>query len=123
VVDAPNDLPRVKADSGQLQQAVIALATNAVDAMPNGGKLTMRASAQSNAVAIDIEDTGIGIPVEHVSKIFEPFFTTKEVGKGTGLGLAVCYGIITDHGGRVSVRSNLGKGTTFTILLPVANTE
>ena len=123
VVDTPDDLPRVNADGGQLQQAVIALATNAVDAMPNGGKLTMRATAQSNAVAIDIEDTGIGIPVEHMSKVFEPFFTTKEVGKGTGLGLSVCYGIITDHGGRVSVRSNLGKGTTFTILLPVANTE
>lgn len=123
VVDASDDLPKVNADGGQLQQAVIALATNAIDAMPNGGKLILRATSQSNAVAIDIEDTGIGIPLEHLSKIFEPFFTTKEVGKGTGLGLAVCYGIITDHGGRVSVRSNPGKGTTFTILLPVSSNE
>lgn len=123
VVDAADDLPRVNADSGQLQQAVIALATNAIDAMPNGGKLTFRAAANQKAVAIEIEDTGIGIPAEDMSKIFEPFFTTKEVGKGTGLGLAVCYGIVTDHGGRLSVRSNLGKGTTFTILLPVTKAE
>jgi two-component system NtrC family sensor kinase len=121
IVELSDDLPLVNADSGQLQQAVIALATNAVDAMPNGGKLTLRASASPRAVAIEIEDTGMGIPVDHMSKVFEPFFTTKEVGKGTGLGLAVCYGIITDHGGRVSVRSNVGKGTTFTILLPISN--
>ena len=121
IVELSDDLPSVNADSGQLQQAVIALATNAVDAMPNGGKLTLRASASPRAVAIEIEDTGMGIPVDHMSKVFEPFFTTKEVGKGTGLGLAVCYGIITEHGGRVSVRSNVGKGTTFTILLPISN--
>ncbi|HBR56612.1 MAG TPA: hypothetical protein DEA22_03945 [Blastocatellia bacterium] len=119
VVDVAADVPAINADSGQIQQAVIALATNAIDAMPNGGKLTFRASVQSNRVAIDIEDTGIGIPADHMSKIFEPFFTTKEIGKGTGLGLAVCYGIITDHGGRLVVRSNVGKGTTFTIYLPV----
>jgi two-component system NtrC family sensor kinase len=121
-VEVADDLPLVNADGGQIQQAVIALATNAVDAMPDGGTLTLRARGQGNRVAIEIEDTGVGIRNEDVSKIFEPFFTTKEVGKGTGLGLAVCYGIITDHGGRLGVRSNLGKGTTFTILLP-ANSE
>jgi two-component system NtrC family sensor kinase len=120
VVESEDGLPRVNADSGQIQQAVIALATNAVDAMPNGGKLTFRAKGSGKAVAVEIEDTGSGIPVEDMSKIFEPFFTTKEVGKGTGLGLAVCYGIITDHGGRLSVRSTVGKGTTFTILLPAS---
>ena len=120
VIESDDDLPRVNADGGQLQQAVIALATNAVDAMPNGGKITFRASATSKAVAVEVEDTGIGIPPEDTPKIFEPFFTTKEVGKGTGLGLAVCYGIITDHGGRLSVRSSVGKGTTFTILLPIS---
>jgi two-component system NtrC family sensor kinase len=114
-----DDLPLVNADAGQLQQALIALATNAIDAMPNGGKLTFRATSQRNRVAVEVEDTGVGIPTEDMSKIFEPFYTTKEVGKGTGLGLAVCYGIITDHGGRLSVRSNVGKGTTFTILLPI----
>ena len=122
-IETAHDLPQVNADGGQLQQAVIALATNAIDAMPNGGKLTFRATANSKAVAIEIEDSGVGIPTEDMSKIFEPFFTTKEVGKGTGLGLAVCYGIVTDHGGRLSVRSTVGKGTTFTILLPVSRSE
>jgi two-component system NtrC family sensor kinase len=117
-IDITTELPIVNADGGQLQQAVIALATNAIDAMPNGGKLTFRAYAEPRRVAIEVEDTGIGIPTEDMSKVFEPFFTTKEVGKGTGLGLAVCYGIITDHGGRLSVRSSVGKGTTFTIYLP-----
>jgi two-component system NtrC family sensor kinase len=117
-VEVADSLPIVNADGGQIQQAVIALATNAVDAMPDGGKLTLRAHGEGNRVAIEIEDTGVGIPTDDMSKIFEPFFTTKEVGKGTGLGLAVCYGIITDHGGRLGVRSNIGKGTVFTILLP-----
>lgn len=117
-VDIADSLPQVNADGGQIQQAIIALATNAIDAMPDGGVLTFRATAMKNRVAIEVMDTGVGIPTEDMSKIFEPFFTTKEVGKGTGLGLAVCYGIITDHGGRVSVKSNVGKGTTFTIYLP-----
>lgn len=118
-LDIAENTPLVNADGGQVQQAVIALATNAIDAMPDGGSLRFRTYPQHNSVAIEIEDTGVGIPAEDMSKIFEPFFTTKEVGKGTGLGLAVCYGIITDHSGRLSVRSNIGKGTTFTILLPV----
>ena len=87
--------------------------------MPGGGELTLKASRQANRVVIDVADTGTGIPAENMSKIFEPFFTTKEVGKGTGLGLSVCYGIISEHGGRLSVRSNLGRGTTFSIFLPV----
>ncbi|MGH9819308.1 MAG: sensor histidine kinase, partial [Pyrinomonadaceae bacterium] len=99
--------------------AVIALATNAIDAMPDGGSLTFRAYSRANSVIIEIEDSGVGIEREHLPKVFEPFFTTKEVGRGTGLGLAVCYGIITDHGGRLSVRSNPGKGSVFSILLPV----
>jgi two-component system, NtrC family, sensor kinase len=118
--DIADKIPRVNADSGQIQQAVIALATNAIDAMPDGGTLIFRAFAEPKRVAIEIEDTGVGIPPEDMSKVFEPFFTTKEIGKGTGLGLSVCYGIITDHGGRLNVRSNLGKGSTFTILLPLS---
>ena len=117
-LDIAPDLPEVNADGGQIQQAVIALATNSIDAMPDGGKLAFRVFAKGNRVCIDVEDTGAGIPQENMSKIFEPFFTTKEVGKGTGLGLAVCYGIISEHGGRLSVRSNVGKGTTFSITLP-----
>jgi two-component system NtrC family sensor kinase len=117
--DIGDGLPPVNADGGQIQQAIIALATNAIDAMPSGGVLTFRAFATNEQrVTIEIKDTGVGIPSENMSKVFEPFFTTKEVGKGTGLGLAVCYGIITEHGGRLSVRSNLGIGTTFTIFLP-----
>lgn len=116
--DIPEELPLINADEGQIQQAVIALSTNAIDAMPDGGTLTFRAKAEEKRVVLEIQDTGIGITTEDLSKIFEPFFTTKEFGKGTGLGLAVCYGIITDHNGRLSVRSNLGKGTTFSIFLP-----
>lgn len=113
-------LPPVSADGGQIQQAIIALATNGIDAMPDGGTLTFRAFQKGSRVGIEVADTGTGISQENVSKIFEPFFTTKEIGKGTGLGLAVCYGIISEHDGRISVRSTVGKGTTFSIFLPVA---
>jgi two-component system NtrC family sensor kinase len=122
-IEVSDQLQLVNADGGQIQQAVIALGTNAIDAMQDGGTLTLRAYDQSNSVVIEIEDSGVGIAAQNLSKIFEPFFTTKEVGRGTGLGLAVCYGIITDHGGRLSVRSNPGVGTTFSILLPAAITE
>ena len=117
------NLPPVSADGGQLQQAVIALATNAVDAMPEGGQLTFRVFSKGRRLVVDVEDTGLGISQENMPKIFEPFFTTKDVGKGTGLGLSVCYGIISEHGGRISVRSNIGKGTTFSIFLPAVNGE
>jgi PAS domain S-box len=118
-VDVEDGLPKVNGDGGQIQQAVIALGTNGIDAMPDGGTLTFRACSRSNSIVIEIEDNGAGIAPENLSKVFEPFFTTKEIGKGTGLGLAVCYGIITEHGGRLSVRSSLGKGSVFSILLPV----
>jgi two-component system, NtrC family, sensor kinase len=118
-LEIDTEIPVINADAGQIQQAVIALGTNAIDAMPEGGTLTFRAFAQGPRVVVEVEDTGVGIPTENLSKVFEPFFTTKEVGEGTGLGLAVCYGIITDHGGRLSVRSSPGRGTTFTITLPI----
>jgi two-component system, NtrC family, sensor kinase len=114
------ELPPISADGSQIQQAVIALATNGIDAMPGGGCLTFRAIGRNDRVVIEIEDTGTGIPQDDMPKIFEPFFTTKEVGKGTGLGLSVCYGIVSEHGGRLSVRSSIGKGTTFSIFLPTA---
>lgn len=120
-IDIEPGLPKVSADGGQIQQAVIALATNAIDAMPDGGKLIFRVFPKGNRVFMEVEDTGSGIPQENMSKIFEPFFTTKEVGHGTGLGLAVCYGIISEHGGRLSVRSSVGKGTTFSIFLPASS--
>jgi two-component system NtrC family sensor kinase len=120
VVEASAGLPSVSGDVGQLQQAVVALATNAIDAMPEGGTLTLRAIRSESRVLVQVKDTGIGIPPENMTKIFDPFFTTKDVGRGTGLGLAVCYGILSDHGGRLDVRSSVGTGTTFTITLPVA---
>lgn len=117
-IEIEENLPLVNADEGQMQQAIIALAANAIDAMPEGGTLTFRSFQERNRVVIEVQDTGFGISPDDVSKIFEPFFTTKQVGKGTGLGLSVCYGIITEHNGRLSVRSNVGLGTTFTISLP-----
>jgi signal transduction histidine kinase len=100
---------------------VIALATNAVDAMPFGGMLKISARNEGNHVLVEVSDNGIGIPSENLARIFEPFFTTKELGRGTGLGLAVCYGILTEHGGSLDVQSTVGVGTTFTISLPAAN--
>ena len=112
------DLRPVSGDPGQLQQAVIALATNALDAMGDSGSLSIIARNNDDNVTIEVSDTGVGIPPENLTKIFEPFFTTKEIGRGTGLGLAVCYGILTEHGGALDVQSTVGTGTTFTISLP-----
>jgi two-component system NtrC family sensor kinase len=117
-IEAADDLSPVSGDEGQLQQAVIALATNAIDAMPEGGRLTLRGRNENDHVLIEISDTGHGIAPENLTKIFDPFFTTKEIGRGTGLGLAVCYGIVAEHGGRLDVQSAVGTGTTFTISLP-----
>jgi two-component system NtrC family sensor kinase len=120
-IETPDDLPPVSGDPGQLQQAIIALATNAVDAMPEGGVLKISSSHEGSYVLVEVSDTGVGIPPENIAKIFEPFFTTKEVGRGTGLGLAVCYGILAEHGGSLEVQSAVGVGTTFTITLPAIN--
>jgi two-component system NtrC family sensor kinase len=122
-VSSEANLLPVLGDPVQLQQAVIALATNAIDAMPFGGKLKISARNDARSVLIDVADSGIGIPSENLQKIFEPFFTTKEPGQGTGLGLAVCYGILTEHGGSLDVQSTVGVGTTFTISLPTANQD
>ncbi|HYN86429.1 MAG TPA: ATP-binding protein [Pyrinomonadaceae bacterium] len=126
-VEVEGPLPLVSADEGQLQQAVIILAENAIDSMPEGGTLHLRARRVEDedgaAVAVEVSDTGHGIPEENLAKIFEPFFTTKEVGRGTGLGLAVCYGIVTEHGGRIAVDSAVGRGTTFTLTLPATKRD
>jgi two-component system NtrC family sensor kinase len=122
-IDTPPELPLISGDAGQLQQAVIALATNAIDAMPEGGVLKIASRRHADQVLVEVSDTGVGIPRENVPKIFEPFFTTKEIGKGTGLGLAVCYGILTEHGGRLDMQSTPGIGTTFTISLPVIDSD
>jgi two-component system NtrC family sensor kinase len=122
-IETPRELPPISGDPGQLQQAVIALAANAIDAMPEGGTLKIVSKRSGNKVLVEVSDTGVGIPQENITKIFEPFFTTKEIGKGTGLGLAVCYGILTEHGGSLDVQSTPGVGTTFTITLPAINSD
>jgi two-component system NtrC family sensor kinase len=111
-------VPDVHADFGQLRQAFVNIAINACEAMGSSGRLSVSTRLVRDTVEIAFADTGPGIPPERLSKIFDPFFTTKE--KGTGLGLSVVYGIVERHGGVVSVESEAGKGTTFTIRLPVA---
>ncbi|MCD6249926.1 MAG: PAS domain-containing protein [candidate division Zixibacteria bacterium] len=119
-------LPRIEADSDQLKQVFLNLILNAIQAMPHGGHLTIRATQANDrerptkntkVVLIDVEDTGCGISKENIDKVFTPFFTTKEKGEGIGLGLAVAYGIIKRHGGDLRVKSSKGKGTTFSIFL------
>ncbi len=112
------NLPPVLADTDQLQQVFLNLFLNARDAMPNGGDLILKTLPKESNIQIEIADNGIGIDEKNIKQVFDPFFTTKPTGKGTGLGLAVCYGIITAHGGQIEVSENNGHGTRFVILLP-----
>ncbi len=127
------DLWLIKADLNQFEQVIVNLVVNARDAMPHGGKITLRTRnfpaaecenlkdrgvAPADYVLVEVQDTGHGVPAEVLDKIFEPFFTTKEVGKGTGLGLSMVYGIVKQTGGYVFCDSEPGKGATFRILLP-----
>ena len=116
-----DDLPPLKGDANQLQQCLINLIFNAMDAMPQGGELhlTGKVNANESKVSISVEDSGAGIPKEDLPYIFEPFFTTKQEGFGVGLGLSTLYGIIERHHGTIHVKSKQGTGTTFTITLPV----
>jgi two-component system NtrC family sensor kinase len=111
-------LPPVHGNAGKLQQVFVNLFLNARDAMPSGGELTIRTAMNETMVIVDVSDTGAGIPEQNIKRIFDPFFTTKDIGRGTGLGLAVTYGIIQDHGGRIFVDSRSGKGTHFRVKLP-----
>ncbi len=116
--DLASGLAQVYADGDQLQQVFLNLFLNARDAMPDGGRLQIETSQQNGEVVVEISDSGTGIEEKASTKIFDPFFTTKPAGKGTGLGLAVCYGIITAHGGRIEVTPNNSSGTRFSIRLP-----
>lgn len=111
-------LPNVLADSDQLQQVFLNLLLNARDAMPEGGKLTVTTALNASEISVSIEDSGGGIDESVRKQLFDPFFTTKPAGKGTGLGLAVCYGIVTAHNGRIDVDSTNENGTKFTVVLP-----
>jgi two-component system NtrC family sensor kinase len=113
-----DNLPRVMGNVHNLQQVFLNLFLNAIQAMPDGGALTVRSYVEDEKIKIDVTDTGVGISPENLDKIFDPFFTTKEVGKGTGLGLSVSYGIIEKHHGQVIAHSEIGRGTTFSIMLP-----
>jgi two-component system NtrC family sensor kinase len=114
------DIPSLYCDTGQVQQALLALLMNAVEAMPHGGRLRVSTSFDSSQRAgrVVVSDEGPGISEEVLPHIFEPFFTTKEEGKGVGLGLAIAFGIIQQHGGNIEVVSTPQKGTTFTVIVP-----
>ncbi len=116
-----DNLPAVHCDAAQMEQVLLALVMNAIDAMPRGGRLRLirRLSADGTMVELEVQDDGVGIPPDLLPNLFEPFFTTKERGHGVGLGLAISRGIVERHGGKISVASEPGRGTTFTIRLPM----
>ena len=113
------DLPLVECIPSQINQVFMNLLVNAANAIAQRGTITLRSGREDDQVWISVTDTGIGIPVEQLSKIFDPFFTTKPIGQGTGLGLSVSYGIVNKHGGHIHVDSQPGQGTTMTISLPI----
>ena len=113
-----SELPQVWGNSGKLQQVFMNLVVNARDAMPRGGELTMVTERENGVVRVEVCDTGVGIEPNHLTKIFDPFFTTKAKSRGTGLGLAVSYGIIREHSGTVAVESQPGRGSTFRLEFP-----
>jgi signal transduction histidine kinase len=123
-IEVCTDLPetdlRTYGNSGKLQQVLVNLMLNAKDAMPSGGRLEIKARRNNGSILIDITDTGEGMTEEVLSHIYDPFYTTKDVGRGTGLGLAVSYGIIQEHAGRIFVESKPGSGTHFQVKLPAA---
>lgn len=113
------DLPEIDADPSQMNQVIVNMMVNAIQAMPHGGEITIRTRKERSKVYLTIEDTGVGIEEEILQKIFIPFFTTKEIGMGTGLGLPVAHNIITAHGGTIKAESRVGKGAKFRIQLPI----
>lgn len=120
VVQELGDVPKVKCMPSQINQVFLNMITNASQAMDDDGTLTIRSVAKPNVVEVSFEDTGHGIPDDVLPKIFDPFFTTKSVGEGTGLGLSIVHKIVQGHGGAIRVKSQVGKGTTFFVELPIA---
>ncbi|MCG8571450.1 MAG: ATP-binding protein [Spirochaetes bacterium] len=119
VFNLDKKLSIIHADSSQITQVIINLVVNSIQSMTEGGTLAISTKCLTNSIILEVKDTGIGIPVELNNKIFLPFFTTKDIDEGTGLGLSVVHGIIKAHKGEISFKSSLGKGTTFTIKLPI----
>ncbi len=124
-LDLADDLPQVQCDPAQIEQVLLALVMNAIDAMPRGGNLWLatRVDAKQNQVHMQVRDDGVGISPELLPRLFEPFLTTKESGHGVGLGLAISHSIIERHKGHIDVQSELGRGTTFTVTLPFEGSE
>lgn len=123
IVKEYGDVPLIDGYGAQLSQAFMAILTNAIWAIEGSGTVTIKTRGAKDSVQVIISDTGCGIPEEGLSKIFDPFFTTKEVGKGKGLGLNTAYRVISSHGGKIDTKTKVGKGTTFTITLPVRHVE
>ena len=125
-IEVIKDLPERQVlmwyDSQQVEQVFINIIHNGIQAMPEKGTLRVSMVRSDNTVAIAFQDSGTGIPTENLNRIFDPFFTTKPEGQGTGLGLSVSYGIISNHNGHIQVESTMGKGSTFTVILPVDQT-
>jgi signal transduction histidine kinase len=115
----PGPLPPVLCHPGKINQVFLNLLINAVEASPPGATVTARTRAEGDGVVVEIEDHGCGIKPEHRPRLFEPFFTTKPVGQGMGLGLPVSFGIVRDHGGSIEVESEVGRGSTFRVRLPL----
>ena len=113
-------LPLIVADAAQINQVLVNLVVNALQAMPSGGTLHVATAAENDRVCMSVEDTGDGMSPEVQQQVFVPFFTTKDVGQGTGLGLPVVHGIVVSHGGTIEIQSEVGRGTRIEIWLPVS---
>ena len=123
ITDLSEGIPWISVDRNQIKQVILNLVHNALHAMPTGGEIHIttdrRSRDQRDWLAMSLADTGTGIAPENIERVFEPFFTTRAKDGGTGLGLSVTYGIVADHGGLIDVESQVGKGSTFTVWLPV----
>jgi signal transduction histidine kinase len=128
VLDLDPDIPEIIAEHNRLEQVFINLVSNAIDAMDEKSsrpgsqdsvkQLSIKSFVENNHVTVHVTDTGTGMSEEVKNKLFEPFFTTKQVGKGTGLGVSISYGIVKDYDGTIEIESELGKGTTFKLMFP-----
>ncbi|MCK5346570.1 MAG: GHKL domain-containing protein, partial [Candidatus Heimdallarchaeota archaeon] len=122
IIKEYGELPFVKCSPQQLNQVFMNFLINAAHAIEKEGEIKIKTWQDGKDIFVSISDTGHGIPAENINKLFEPFFTTKEVGKGTGLGLSIANEIIQNHNGKINVESEVGRGTTFTVTIPVAET-